>query len=155
MIGAVTDDKHQGHTADHADGFAAATGLVRQMVVLGCEVEFGAQDGIAHQDCQQGDDITQHDRANQYSGNMGDILKVGVFHTGYIAILFHVGHRHANEGQGLHQDQHPHTTANVADVADPPEAAEAQRQNHGDEPIYAEAGHEIDPRVGVDIEDEA
>lgn len=44
VIGAVTDDKHQGHTADYTDGLAVPTGLFGQMVVLGCGMEFGAQD---------------------------------------------------------------------------------------------------------------
>lgn len=155
MIGAVADNKHQGHAADDTDGLAAPARLFSQMVVLGCEVEFVAQDGVTHQHGHHRDDVTKKDSTNQYMSNVVNCLKVGVFHAGDDAIQFDVGHRHAQQGEGLCQDQQPHTNTNVTHVTDLPEPGKAQRQDHSNESVYAEAGHEIDPCIGVDIEDEA
>lgn len=155
MVRAVADNKHQGHAADHADGFAAPARLFRQMVVLGYKLEFETQDRVTHKDGHDRDDITKEDGTNQYSGNMIDHLEVGVFHTGDVAISFLVAHGHVQQREGLSQDQQPHGDTNVAHFADLPEFGEAQRHDHSNETVNAKAGHEIDPGVGVDVEDEA
>lgn len=104
MIRAETDDEHQRDAADHTDGLAAATRLFSQMVAFGCQVEFGAQDRITHQDGDHRDDVTQEDCANQHGGNVVNLLKVGVFHTGEEVSIFFTGHRHEKEREGLRQD---------------------------------------------------
>ncbi|TNN68912.1 hypothetical protein EYF80_020773 [Liparis tanakae] len=155
VVGAEAHHEHQGHAADHADGLAAAAGLVRQVVALGRGVQLGAQDGVAHQDGHHWNDVTQEDGADQYGGDVVHPLEVGVLHAGDEAVRLPVGHRHADEGEGLRQHQQPDAHADVAHVAHFPESGEAQRQHHSDEAVHAEAGHEVDAGVGVDVEDES
>lgn len=155
MIGAVADDEHQRDATNHANGLAVPARLVCQMVVLGYELKSIAKERVAHKDGHHRDDITDDDGPDQYTGDMVDFLKVGVFHTGDVAISLLDAHGHVQQGQGLRQDQQPHSQANVAHLADLPEFGEAQRRHHGDKSVHAEAGHEVDSSVGVNVEDQA
>lgn len=125
------------------------------MVVLGYELKSIAKERVADKDGDHGDDITDDHGPNQYTGDMLDCLEVGVFHTGDVAISLFVAHGHVQQGQGLRQDQQPHSQANVAHLVDLPELGEPQRHHHGDKPVHAEAGHEVDSGVGVNVEDQA
>lgn len=155
VVRAVADDKHQRNAADHTDGFAAPSRFVREMVRLGRVVELGAQDGVRHEDGHQRDTITKDDRTDQRGGDVFNLLKIGVLHTGDVTIPLIVGHLAAQERKGLPQDQKPHSDADVANIVDLPESSIAQRQDHGDEAVHTEAGHEINPGIGVDVKGKA
>lgn len=155
MIGAVANDEDERDAADHSDGLAVPARLVRQMVVLGYELKSIAKERVAHKDGHHGDDVTDDHGPDQYTGDVLDSLEVRVFHTGDVAVVLLVAHGHVQQGQGLRQDQQPHPQANVAHLADLPELGEPQRRHHGDEAVHAQAGHEVDSGVGVNVEDQA
>lgn len=155
MVGTEADHKDQRDAADHTYDLLAAAWLLRQVVCLGHGVEFKTQDGVTHQDGDHWDAVTHKDCTDQYGGDVVHLLKVGVLHTGDVAIILHVGQRHSKKREGLHQDQEPDSDTDVAHITDPPEAAEPQGQNHSDEAVNAEAGHEVDSGVCVYVEEKA